>query len=434
MKLLETDDRCPSQHEAWTHIRALLPTDRELERWAREKGALRRRRGVEAATALLRVLLSYACCTLSLRGASEWAQDSAWARMNKSALRGRLLKSTPWLEHLLAHLVARPSAHPPLLAGLHVVLADGTRVTPPGVRGSGWCVHTLFEPWTAQTVGLQLTDRTGAEHLGRFELESNQLVVADAGFAHRRGLKAVADRKAFFLVRTNWCNLPLETRHGRPFDLFTALGELQVGQCGAFEVQTRPDKANGLPAIPVRLVAYRKSEEAARAAQRKAEAEARRKKRKVDPRTLVACQYVLLVTNVPKAKLSSEELLDLYRLRWQIELSFKRWKSLLELDRLNVRHPDSIRATLTAKLLGALLVERLVAKREAGEATWTCTQRIARAVQQALLGEQAISAILRQHSPLRQPNESGSRERQRPATQKRLAHKLESRERQAFAA
>lgn len=433
MKLPEADDRCPSQHEAWSHIRALLPTDRELERWAREKGALRRRRGVEAAAALLRVLLSYACCSLSLRGTSEWAQDSAWARLNKSAVRQRLLKATPWLEHLLAGLLARPVGPEQRLAGLRVVLADGTRVTPPGVRGAGWCIHTLYEPWTSQTVGLQLTDRSGGEHLGRFALKADDLVIADAGFAHRRGLRDVAEAGAFFLVRTNWCNLPFETRHGRPFDLLAAFEHLQEGQCAEAEVLVRADKDNGIPALPIRLLAYRKSEEATQAAQRKAEAEARRKKRKVDPRTLEACRYVLLVSNVPQDKLATTVLLELYRLRWQIELAFKRWKSLLALDSLNVRSIRSVQATLTAKLLGALLVERLAASKKAGEAIWEVTRKIGRAFRHAILGEQAVVSILGIPvvSKVTKPEQ---RERQRPALLAHLAMQLESHERIALAA
>ena len=129
MKRPETDDRCPCQHEAWNYIRALLPTDCELERWARKKGALRRKRGVEAAAALLRMLLSYACCSLSLRETSEWAQESAWGRLDKSALRERPRKATPWLEHLLDDLLARPFGTSRRVAGMRVVLADGTRVT-----------------------------------------------------------------------------------------------------------------------------------------------------------------------------------------------------------------------------------------------------------------------------------------------------------------
>ncbi|MFN3430600.1 MAG: IS4 family transposase [Candidatus Sericytochromatia bacterium] len=393
MKLPETENQSPYQREAWSQIRALLPLDPELERLAREKGALCRRRGVKAAEVLLRVLLFYGCCKTSLRGLCEWARDSGWGRFTRNALRQRLQNAAPWLQHLLDWVLSQraPSC---LVSGLKVVLVDGTRLSPPGTKGTGWCAHTLLDPLLGQTLQLELTDRKGGEHLRRFRFRAGELVIADSGYAHRRGLAHVVTSQAQFLVRTNWCNLPFETRHGRTFDLFAATEHLVEHQCAEFAVRIQADKDHGLAALPCRLLVYRKSEEAAEAARKKVRAEAKRKKRTPDKRTLEACQYVLLVTNVERWRLDAEELLELYRLRWQIELGFKRWKSLLHLDEMTVRQSDSVRATLTAKLLGAVLVESIVSKRAQGKKLWSLTREVGDAFQQALKGESAVAAIL----------------------------------------
>jgi hypothetical protein len=427
MKLPESDHHCPSQHEAWSHLLAWLPPERELERWARETGALRRRRGVKAAAALLRVLLSYACSPLSLRGTSEWAQDSAWARLSKTALRRRLQQSGPWLKRVLDDILSRP-VDASRVAGMRVWLADGTRLVPRGVKNRGWCAHTLLDPWTAQTSQLDLTDRHGGEHLGRFRFAENDLVIADAGFAHRRGLVTVARQQAYFLVRSNWCNVPLQTRHGRDFDLFKAVEPLKPGQVAEFEVQTRGEKDQDLPALPVRLLVYRKTDDAAHLTRRKAEREARRKKRTVAPQTLAACHFVFLLTNVPTDKLDTDTLCELYRLRWQIELGFKRWKSLLALDSFHTVQDDSVRATLTAKLLGAVMVERIVAAADVGDALWKGTQQVGEAFRQALLGERAVSNILSGHAKMFKSESLKKAPRQRVRFLQKLANTLESRE------
>lgn len=434
MKTLEIDDRRPYQREAWSYIRALLPPDPELERWAREMGALRRRRGVKAAAALLRILLSYACCTFSLKGTSEWAQDSDWAqKLNKNALRQRLLKAAPWLQHLLDWVVGQRTS-PRDVAGYRVVLADGTRIAPPGSKGASWCAHSLLEPWTGQTLQLQLTDPSGGEHLGRFQLAANDLVVADAGYAHRRGLTAAAEQGAAFLVRMNWSNLPLQTRHGRDFDLFKSIEHLKTEQTAEFKLRTKYDRKRDLPALPVRLLVYRKTEEEAERSRKRAMAEARKKKRKADPRTLLACQYIFLVTNVPSEKLSATELFSLYRLRWQVELAFKRWKSLMNVDELHARHPDSIRAVLTAKLLGAILVEAIAAAKGSGPDLWHRTRLAAHSFRHALLGEQGVRKSLDLAPAPRAVDSNRRRSNQPDRVARALRNRIRSREQLALTA
>ncbi len=54
----------------------------------------------------------------------------------------------------------------------------------------------------------------------------------------------------------------------------------------------------------------------------------------------------------------------LYRLRWQIELAFKRMKSLLHMDRLPAKNADLARVWLHANLLVALLAEDTIAQHD----------------------------------------------------------------------
>ena len=54
------------------------------------------------------------------------------------------------------------------------------------------------------------------------------------------------------------------------------------------------------------------------------------------------------------------QVLDLYRLRWQIELVFKRMKSILGLGHLPKKDPLSAQAWLEGKLFTGLLIERMV--------------------------------------------------------------------------
>ena len=75
--------------------------------------------------------------------------------------------------------------------------------------------------------------------------------------------------------------------------------------------------------------------------------------------TIEMAEYVVLFTTAPRSRLSAIRCLQAYRLRWQIELLFKRWKSLCGFDRLPNERPDTIESWIYAKLLLALLMDKL---------------------------------------------------------------------------
>ena len=100
--------------------------------------------------------------------------------------------------------------------------------------------------------------------------------------------------------------------------------------------------------------------EAARLAQEKIRKEASRKGRTVQPTTWELAKYVILFTTVPASEWSTAEVLEWYRTRWQVELVFKRFKSLAQLGSLPKYDDDSAKAWLYGKLLAALLVEKLI--------------------------------------------------------------------------
>ncbi len=78
------------------------------------------------------------------------------------------------------------------------------------------------------------------------------------------------------------------------------------------------------------------------------------------PQTLQFARYVIVFTTFPAADFSAAHVLEWYRLRWQVELVFKRFKSLVALGHLPKHDDDSAKAWLYGKLLLALLVEQLI--------------------------------------------------------------------------
>jgi hypothetical protein len=339
----------------WKYLLSMLPAKVDLEASARDKGALLRRRVVRSAETLLRLALAY-CCGLSLRQTSCWAHLQGLGKLSQVGVMKCLRRSASWLEFLVVTKLAE-RAECRQIQGLRLRLVDATTVSAPGSQGTDWRVHLGFDLGSLTIDAVELTGAEGGESLSRFQVGAREVLIGDRGYAHRRGLWSVRQAGGDFLVRSTWQNLPLQTLGGEPFDLLLAARSLPEGEVGEFAVQTVATRK--VPAMAARMIILCKSEEAAEQAREKIRKEARKKGHAVDPRTLEAAGYIFLLTSLPAAQLKAAEVLDLYRFRWQVELAFKRLKSLWDFGTVPAKDPDLARTYIFAKLLIAVLVEDL---------------------------------------------------------------------------
>lgn len=342
----------------WHYMASFLPDS--LDASAFEHGALRRRRGIGDADTLLRICLAYGFCRLSLREVALWAEAAQLASLSNVALLKRLRASADWLGALLGTKlaeraqVARESVLPYALR-----LIDATTLSKPGSKGIDWRLHVAFSPSAFSVSQIQLTDANGGETLLRFACNPGDLFIADRGYAHRAGLAHVRSKNAHFIVRLNWQNVPLLNQDGSSFDLLAFLRSLPEGLACDFPVQFTVI-ADGTPSfVTARLVATRKTEPAADADRRRIIKERQKKGRKIDPRTLEAASYMFVLTSLSSDEATSAQVLELYRFRWQVELVFKRLKSILDVDELPAKDPSLARTFILANVLGALLLEDL---------------------------------------------------------------------------
>jgi IS4 transposase len=208
---------------------------------------------------------------------------------------------------------------------------------------------------------LELTDKHGAEALERGAPIAGEIRIGDRNYARSPVLKrflADACGKADFIVRLGWNALQLSTPRGKPFDLIGYLHHLPAA-VKPHEVALCVAAGRGKTALPLRLIVRRKTPEAAEATRLALRRAASRKGKQLDPRSLIAAEYMILVTSLPKKGYTAEDILAVYRLRWQIELAFKRLKSLLHMDKLPTRTERTSRSWLYAHLILVLLCDDL---------------------------------------------------------------------------
>jgi hypothetical protein len=232
-------------------------------------------------------------------------------------------------------------------------LADGTVITGPG--GAGWRLHTIFDPVAGRLAHLELTDTKGAENLQRGAVTPGEIRIADRNYARAADLRHIVEGGGDFIVRTGWTSLALRTADGAEFDLFGTMKGVSEDNPGDIDLIIRDQK--GGPDVPVRLIILRKPEEAAERERKRIRRRASKSGKKMDPRTLAAADCTLIVASLPRAEYGAARIAALYRLRWQIEIAFKRLKSILRIDRLPAKDPDLARSWITAHLILALLIE-----------------------------------------------------------------------------
>lgn len=343
----------------WTELTEKLPP--RLNEVAKQSGAVKRWRKIRSGAMLLRLALLYGFALMGLRTLCCWAARAGLCRMTDEALGYRLSRSVDFLGVVLAHVLQsqlnQRKNEPQLLGGVKMLLSDATVLTLPGSCGTDLRLHAGFVLPQSELAAFKLSGPETGERLDLLEPEAGTLVVGDMGLCHASGLHAVHERGAWFLTRMHPQNLRLESELGVPIDVDSILKRADLGEVQT-EVLVPLDEHTPLRA---RLLVRRLSEQGAERARRKKTEAAKKKGRSPDELALRLCGYLWLLTNADQEQLSDEQAFSLYRLRWQIELAFKRYKGLLGLETLRKANTPLLRVQVLAKLIVIALAEQFIA-------------------------------------------------------------------------
>jgi hypothetical protein len=324
----------------WPYILTLLP--RDLEETARQSEALMRCRNVPNAAALIRMALAYAVSDLSLKDVAAWASTMGLADISGPGLFYRLREAEGWLEQILAQSLGGDVQAGP--RGFRLRAVDATVINGPGADGTQWRAHVRIDSQTGTFCSVELTDEHGGEGYGRHPVEPNEVVLGDRAYSTARGIHAVRQAGAQVVARLNPYTLRICDAQRKVVKLMAQVKK--VPKVGALEFSIL---------VPVPPAVKSKSHKPWRLAQAVAWVDAR----VVAARTRNE-EIIWIITTLAPAEATAVQLLELYRLRWQIEMLFKRLKSLLHLDTLPSRRGPTARSWMLARLLAAALSQKLV--------------------------------------------------------------------------
>jgi len=297
---------------------------------------------------LLRLVFFHVGANASLATTTAIAAAANLITMSAVALHLWMTKLGPYIEALLTAMTdtARQFAAEKW-AGYQIFIVDATTVTRPGAKGTTARVHYALRLADLHPVQVDVTDEKGGETLRRFVKHAGlgQLWLGDRCYANPPGIAALVGVGADVLVRWNRGSLPLFDLLGERIDLRERMVNLVEGVVREWTVWIQPEDQQPIMGriCAVRLPAD-KAEEARVRLRREQGAD-------ITSETLECAEFVVVFTTVPPSVFSSEVVLELYQLRWQVELSIKRDKSLAGLDRLPNFRPDTIRTWILAKML-----------------------------------------------------------------------------------
>jgi len=345
--------------EDWKLLVSFFPHDwRHLAATTKALKGLRKDKSEEN---LLRTLLIHLACGYSLRETVVRARQANLADLSDVALLKRLRKCKEWLYALCVSLFAERGLDFHVHDGLKVRLFDATNVKEPGKTGSLWRIHYSIQVPSLRCDFFKLTETEGkdtGESLRQIPVQSGDYIIADRGYSTASGIHYVSSRKAYVTVRLNPQVLPLADRAQQPFGLHKHLMKMKTPGAVKWWAISIADRQNRY--LDGRICAIRKSEEATQIAQKKLRRRASKKGHDLKQETLDYARYVILFTTFPEQEFSASEVLNWYRIRWQIELVFKRFKQIAQLGHLPKHDAESAKAWLYGKVFVALITEKLI--------------------------------------------------------------------------
>lgn len=333
-------------------IQGLSEEEREK---AREFKAFARGRKVKTVEQLLRVVLLYGGLDQSAREVAG-VMSLLYEPITEQSILERLRGCGPWLKAMVMELVKVEAGVK--WEGRRMSVVDATTVNGPGAKGTENRIHVRMELVSLEFLEIHVTDQKTGETLKNFRFEKGEVVIADRGYSQAEGILEVKEQGGEVVVRLNPHSLPVYNEAGEKIDLAKVLKDQERETIQTIKVEIRDRK--GVRKAVAYVHAYRLGKAAAEQARRRCrQKRSSKSKSTLAESTLLLAEFVLIITTLTPEELSAEGVLKLYRCRWQVELAFKKWKSVLDVDALRAKQGSALaQVWLYGKLLYALLVNR----------------------------------------------------------------------------
>lgn len=216
---------------------------------------------------------------------------------------------------------------------------------------AGVSVQYEYDIKSGRTLALQITDGTRNDHTDaketQYDIEPGDLIIRDLGYFSLPVFSVFKEHNAFFLSRLNAkCTVFEEDKSLISFkELYRYMTQNQI------PLLEKSVLAGAKEQLPVRLIVELVPQEVCEKRIRKIEKQNKENGYTTSEDYKSRCRFNLFITNVEEKDLSKEEVYKAYKIRWQIELMFKHWKSTCKIHNLQPMKYERFVCLLYAKLI-----------------------------------------------------------------------------------
>jgi hypothetical protein len=337
----------------------LLPEGWETK--AKELGAFQRAREIKTPEALLRMILLYLTEGKSFAGTSALIQLSNEASLNKIAVFKRMQKCGNWLKWMCEHIYRQAGLlidKPLWLEGKNILLVDGSEDVKCGEKKQYFMLHYSIDLFTLSEREFLITNMQTGEKLVNFkDIRPDDIVIGDRAYGTLPGISYLMSRQAGYILRVRAGGFSVYDNNNEKIDLFERFSGLKEGETAEITAYCKINDRYE----PMRFCALRKDEDSERKGLKRLVKENQRKRggKPVSELQQASNKYIIVMTSLGQ-EISAVQVLELYRARWQIEIAFKRLKSIFCYNEMPARLSENIRTWFYGKLLLSALCETLV--------------------------------------------------------------------------
>jgi len=335
-------------------ITKYLPTGWEAA--ARERGAMLRGRKIKSAEDLLELNLLHLTEGGSFGVTAGIVSFATEMEISKQSVYERIQKSWEWLKWMTEEMCRKNNftmEKPPWL-DREVETIDGSEMCVKGSKQGDYRLHMGFDIFGFQYRTVEITGIKEGEKLSRHIIREGTIVLADRMYGSIQGMEHVLSRKADFVLRYRTKGFNVYDEEGAKIDLIKEFEGLQTHKSKSVRCYYYHEGKKR----PVRLVAMRKDEEAIEQAHKKMKRKLNKQRgTRPSAEALALNEYIVVATSLDYTE---NQILELYRARWQIEQVFLRLKTLFDFGEVPSKNEDTVKAWFYGKLFLAVLSETIL--------------------------------------------------------------------------
>jgi hypothetical protein len=345
----------------WGSVLEALPDRNELQELARNHGAIRRYRYNPDAQLWLRLCIMYAVSGFSLRETAAWSESQGLARISAVGLMKGLRRSGGFLKSILNKLLQFDDLSEKSILSRPIQIIDSSVIATQG-NGQNWRIHTCFNLDEMKLVNVDLTLTETGESVERTPIKTGSIILADAGYCRYKQVQLMKSMNSDCIMRLHWKLTRIVDENGNKLKPWM-LSPDEIGS-NPYTVRGYITNKNEDSLIPVRIIMRLREEDDINKTLKRQNMNIKKNgTKKINPESQCAARWMMIITTLSEDEASAEQILELYRYRWQIELLFKRWKSIIKIDDLASKTPELVEVVLLARLIMIVLIDKIIRRR-----------------------------------------------------------------------